>query len=587
MRKIPSLLAIIILAASCCAPSSNEPVDQFYLPKNSISPKGYWRVVHSDFFHKEDPAFNEAPGDGLQGYLLMHSGVGLINKAAIEGKIEYCAWMDQSGLAYDTERALLGPEIAAQTALELATLDYGEWEGINVQPKDLFKGYVLTDLKNNPESGNIAAVASHVYDALIADVANEQFFIDAGYSLKCDCSKMTLKQAFDTFKDKCSNETLVLMPVGIPGQLLPAGEFRDYAIANRLFVANIKGGLADNSMVFNEILDWLTPGAIVLGWENNRLIQEMQITDPISKRGHMILPADWSYNHALTSHDYVARQPSTKAKTINPADIDYSQEGKFISFFLTDGDSYQFNITDPYHDAYYNIPSSATTKTAFELGTQSLIQLAPTRFTYLIEHQPSPECTIMETFGGGGYYYIDTFATEGKASKDRKALLRKVAERTAAHMRSHGIKVLHVMAKDFSSRKGKEMIQAFVDANDELEGITGVEYAPYTGGKGKIYWYTNKAGYDIPFITTKYMLWEGQCSPAQAAQKANEESPDFSTVVIHAWSEFDGKKAADAAEMMINELDSSFRVVSVEELIWRVRMAKRERQTKKYLSTIE
>ena len=157
-------------------------------------------------------------------------------------------------------------------------------------------------------------------------------------------------------------------------------------------------------------------------------------------------------------------------------------------------------------------------------------------------------------------------------------------------MRQHGIKVLHVMAKDFSDPKGREMLQAFVDANDQLEGITGVEYNPYTGGQGEVFWFTNKKGYDIPLITTKYMLWQGLSEPVETARDIKEKEPSdassFSTVAVHAWSTFDGKRASDAAVMMADELEERFHIVSVQELIWRLRMAKRRDQTREYLSTI-
>ena len=158
-------------------------------------------------------------------------------------------------------------------------------------------------------------------------------------------------------------------------------------------------------------------------------------------------------------------------------------------------------------------------------------------------------------------------------------------------MRQHGIKVLHVMARSFSDQRGLDMLQAFVDANDQLEGITGVEYSPYTGGQGRIYWFTNKAGYDIPLITTKYMLWQGISPPASAAQNMNRnEKADmqtFNTVAIHAWSDFDGNRASDGAVLMCNGLEDRFNVVSVQELIWRLRMAEREEQTKQFLATIK
>ena len=518
--------------------------------------------------------------------MLMQSITGLVNLACAEGRTPIGIWVPAGGRAYDTEKEGIGTRLGSLSAKELALGTFAKQNGINPTVKTLFDGYVLTDLVNNPESGNAAAVASHVYNSIIVDVRDEDFFKRNGYTLKCDCSKMTLRQAFDQFKDKCNNNALVLMPAG-------CGELRDYAITHRLFVMNINkqyGSTAQgqNWGLLEDVLEWLEPGSQVIGWEQG--IPEIDFVRRISSHGHLMLAADWSYNLALTSRHYSDRQSAALAKTINPRDIDYDETADWCSFFLTDGDNYQFIITDNFEDNYYCLPSAARTKTAFELGSQSLIQLAPSRFDYLLEKQPSPECTIMETFGGG-YFYIDNFATAGKAAADRPARMKQIAERTAAHMRQHGIKVLHVMAKDLNSEAGKQMLQAFVDANDQLEGITAVQYSPYVGGKGNVMWFTNKAGYDIPCITAKYMLWDGLSSPAQVSSAINASSkagtPGFNPIVIHAWSSFSGKQASDAAELCAGGLNESCRLISMQEMIWRIRMYKNREQTRKYLSTIK
>ncbi len=83
------------------------------------------------------------------------------------------------------------------------------------------------------------------------------------------------------------------------------------------------------------------------------------------------------------------------------------------------------------------------------------------------------------------------------------------------------------------------------------------------------------------------MLWDGLFSPAQAAQKANagepSDRPSFNTVAVHAWSTFNGKRAANAAQLMMDGLDDRFHIVSVQELIWRLRMQERGEQTRKIL----
>ena len=562
---------------------------QFYIPEPEFTPKGYWYLTYNGGYGSREDVRSEKATDsnkftGLQHYLLFQSVAGLVNKACIEGKSEVAVWTEISGTGYAYEKAALDAvcqgQIGTANVYDLLTKDYGNWTTV----KHLIKGYVLTDVAGNPESGNVAAVASHIYDAIIVDKTEKDLIESLGYKMLYDCSSMSLSDAFREFKDKCNNEALVLMPV-------KTGEWRDYVIANRLFIMNLSkqygSGRGENATLFSSVLDWLKPCSQVLGWEQG--VGEDVFVNRVCKHGHMVLAADWSYNHTLTSRLYKSRQPQSYAKTINPRSIDYSEKKNFISYFLTDGDNYQFIITDNFTANYYCLSSAAKTKTAFEIGTQSLIQLAPTRFTYLMDKQPSANCTIMETFGGG-YYYVDTFSTQGEAASNRSANLKTIAERTAAHMRQHGIKVLHVMAQDLSSSKTKEALQAFVDANDQLEGITAVQYSPYTGGEGKIIWLTNKAGYDIPCITTKYMFWKDlgyTPSTVAASLKNNETAPSYNTVCIHAWSTFNGRQSTDVATLCENELNASFKAVSMQELIWRVRMDHSKEQTVKYLKSIK
>ncbi|MCQ2183823.1 MAG: hypothetical protein MJY62_00230 [Bacteroidales bacterium] len=566
---------------------------QFFIPEPSFTPEAYWTLTYNNGYGSRNNV-RTASGTasnkftGLQHYLLVQSLAGVVNKACIEGKSDIAIWLEISGKGYAQEKAALDAEckgqIGVQNVYELLTKEYSVWNGVNPTVKQLIKGYVLCDVVGNPESANCAAVAAHVYDAVIVDKTDESLVSALGYKKLYDCSTMSLSQAFDEFKNKCNNTALVLMPVA-------TGEWRDYAIANKLFIMNLNkqyaSGRAENASLFSTVLDWLKPCSQVLGWEQG--CGEDVFVNRVSRHGHMVLAADWSYNHTLTSRNYKSRQSSAVVKSVNPRSIDYNLKKNFVSYFLTDGDNYQFIITDNFESNYYCLPSASTTRTAFEIGTQSLTQLAPTRFQYLVDHQPSEDCTIMETFGGG-YYYVDTFSTEGSAASNRSANLKTIAERTAAHMRQHGIKVLHVMAQDLSSSRTKEALQAFVDANDRLEGITAVQYSPYTGGAGEIIWLKNKAGYDIPCITAKYMLWKDLgLTPETVADdiSGKESAPSYSAVCLHAWSEFGGRRSSDNATMCHARLNASFKAVSIQELIWRVRMSHNPQQTKQYLKTIK
>ncbi|MBQ6081583.1 MAG: hypothetical protein IJS70_03560 [Bacteroidales bacterium] len=596
---VPSPGGIVIPQSNADAVEYSKLVDpladagQFFIPEPEFTPAAYWNLSYNGNYGSRNTVRKQNGTEsnkfvGLQHYLLFQSLAGIVNKACIEGRSNIAIWTEMSGTGYSAEKAALDAvckgEIGVQNVYELLTKEYQPWNGINPTVKHLVKGYVLTDVVGNPESANAAAVAAHIYDAIIVDKTDESLIKALGFNKLYDCSSMSVAQAFNEFKDKCNNTALVLMPVS-------TGEWRDYVIANRLFVMNLNkkyaSGAAENAALFSHVLDWLKPCSQVLGWEQG--CGEDVFVNRVSKHGHMVLAADWSYNHTITSRMYRSRQPSDIVATINPRNIDYNLKKNFISYFLTDGDNYQFIITDNFESNYYCLNSAASTKCAFEIGTQSLIQLAPTRFTRLVQKQPSPQCTIMETFGGG-YYYVDTFSTEGEAAANRSANLKTLAERTAAHMRQHGIKVLHVMAQDLSSNKTKEALQAFVDANDQLEGITAVQYSPYIGGGGEIIWLKNKAGYDIPCITAKYMLWADlNFTPdiVTSEMMQRESPPSFSAVCLHAWSNFGGRISTDVAAMCEQRLNSSFKAVSIQELIWRVRMAHDKDQTIEYLKTIK
>ena len=560
---------------------------QFFIPEDDLRPEVYWYMTYTDYPNRLVPNSDGDENTGLQNFLLMQSISGLVNRACAQGRTKMGIWTEQSGTGYDMERSEYGRQIDKhRTAVELATMSFGTWNGYDVNVRSLIGNkYVLTDLMGNPESGNAATVASHVYNAIIVDVRDEAFFRRNGYEKAYDCTKMTTAQAFEAFKDRCDNSALVMMPVN-------TGELRDYVIQHSLFVFNLNkrystasGG--QNTALLEDIMKWLKPHSQVIGWEQG--VDEYSFVNMASQYGHMQLAADWSYNMGITSRHYSDRQSSALARVVNPRTIDYDKKANYLGFFLTDGDNYQWLITDSFVSDYYSLLSAPKVKMAFEMGGQSLTQIAPTRMGYLLAQQPSAECTIMECFGGG-YYYIDTYATKGEAAVNRAESLKVAAERTAAHMRQHGIKVLHVMAKDFSSAKGKEMLQAFVDANDQLEGITAVQYNPYTGGDGQILWVTNKQGYDIPCITAKYMLWSGWMTPAQLAdrlQKDEQTSLSFNTIAVHAWSNFNGVRASDAVKLCTDALPEVFQPVSMQELIWRLRMKERPEQTLKYLKSIK
>ena len=320
--------------------------------------------------------------------------------------------------------------------------------------------------------------------------------------------------------------------------------------------------------------------------------------------GHPWIPSDWLYNLSMTSLKYKERQDNILAKAQNPKLIDFTKKKKFVSFYLSDGDNVQWMMND-FSPKFYLDANAEVTKMGFGMPVNSLSMMAPEQLRNLFDRQKSA-CSIIESLGGG-YLYEDNYGV----SQNRNALLEQQAQRVAASMRQHNVKVLGLMGHDVRSAQALDGYKSFVDANDQLEGIVALQYSPYAGGEGAIFWATNSKGYRIPIITAKYSIWNhGSNAPRQGSPtyianklKAESEKVNFSLISVHAWSNFvdigsatsetaemasgGNKKGASAAKLCMDRLDTSLEVVSVQELIWRVRMAYYPEQTKKFLSTLK
>ncbi|GGD05977.1 hypothetical protein GCM10011368_04740 [Hyunsoonleella pacifica] len=580
---------------------------QYWHLEMKIKPKYYWSCTEvvpkpnkNELGHKEQTK-------GLQYHLLCQSIAGLTNRAVEQGKSDVAIWLHDHGgkesyrLIQKTLDDMEIEEQGKQTGVELATKSYQDDNGVKVNIKDLFNGYVLTDVENNPESNTVATVASHVYNSIIVDVRDKEFFKKSGYKMMYDASKKSTLDAWKEFKDKCSNKALVIMPVG-------TGELRELAIKNNLFTINLnkeynnsKSG--QNVALFEEILKWLKPGAPIYGWEQG--VSEDLFVNKVSEYAHIMMPADWFYNTSLTSLNYEKRQ-NGKVKVLNPKTINFQEEGKkYISYYLSDGDNVQWMMNGFYSVDYYKHPEVKATKMGFGLPIDNLSMMAPEMLQLLLEKQV-PETTIIQTFGGG-YNYADLYGQK----TDRTKSLNRIADNIAVYMKQHNVKILALMAKDVHSEAAREAYQTYVNANDKLEGILAVQYAPYAGGAGDIMWVTNSKGYDIPVVSVKYAIWnfgnintEREGNPTFVAQKLNLENLEnpFSLISVHAWSRFtdigdfvntieENKLGnvigAGAAKLSSDKLSEAFKVVSVEELIWRIRMHYKPEQTVKRIKQME
>ena len=178
-------------------------VGQFYIPDSGMQPELYWHVVYTDYGGREEPNVDGAVTSGLQYHLLMQSVAGLINKACEEGRTNIALDRMRRGRLCHGKSGHRQRNRPSKRA-ELATKgDYGNGYDVNVRQLD---GYVLTDLCRTRKR-QLQAVASHVYTPSLS-MSYSAYFNANGYTMTCDCSRMTLKECFDKFKNKCNNDAL-------------------------------------------------------------------------------------------------------------------------------------------------------------------------------------------------------------------------------------------------------------------------------------------------------------------------------------------------------------------------------------------
>lgn len=575
-------------------------------PYLSKMPAHYWNCLHVLNNPERNSLEPSAPERGLRHHLLTQSLAGLVHRAAEQGKTRTVLWMgsrhEQSGYGV-SHRALdeMGlTSLGEITAYELAT----RTQELPGDVRHLIDGYVLTDLEHNPESNIVASVAAHVYNALIVDIRDRTRFDEAGYRMLYDAREKTTRDAWREFRDRCDNRALVLMPVN-------TGELREFAIANNLFVVNLNHVYADPSQgdnfdLFEEILAWLRPNSPVYGWDQG--IDENRIADCISRWGNQALPYDWGYNTTLTSVVYPRRQAGIRVRHIDPSTIDYASDERFVSYYLTDGDNIQW-MMGGFDGPWYGHPLSAAMRMSYGVALANTSMIGPSQMASICDRQ-SAGVTLFERCS---YFFLDTYATR----KDRLATLQQLAEAEARHMREHNCRILGtVTLRDAGSAEALEGYRLLIEANDRLDGILAIQYSPYADGKGRIFWFRNKKGYEIPVICTKFSIWNTgsinhafEGSPAFVARKLRTDTTanaKFSLVCVHAWSKFldrgtDSDETAEnlpeyekipwddprivhsagAAELCARRLGDGFRTVNAEELIWRIRMEHNPEETRR------
>lgn len=577
------IVAILFLALSVIS-YQNGLCETYTMPEQKIG-KNYWVISPANLFGTDKLIYD----------LLCESMVGLAALDVNEGSGQTMVW-----------QGLINSSSYSRLEASLAMRRLGECDAWTLlKRKDIrrfVKGYVLYDTKNQ-ESINCATVAAHVYRGVMVDKRDIRKIESCGYKCLYDASKMRLSDSWREFKQYCKNDGLVLMPTLTSNQ-------RSTAIAYRLMTVNLykKMGLPEqgsNQMLIEDILMWLKPLSPVFGWEQGQ--SEDKFVTLVSRSGNIMVPYDWAVNTPVVSANYRQADP-VKIKGIDVSKINFGDSPHYVSFVMSDGDNVQWAINSFDSKNYFDSPDIDKTKVSFGYPLLNLSMMNPAQHQYLMGIH-NVNATVIEALGGG-YYYADNFGE----LKDRNDILRKMGERLAFHMQRSDCRVLSLICDDLDSDMAKQAYQAYISANDELSGIIVIQYSPYAAGNGLTMWFKNSQGHDIPVVTVSYSLWnfgninhalEG--TPAYIASKYNQLADTmtdntFSVTSIHAWSQFKksiettnltaencistgehGHSGVKPALWCIERLNSKFKVVNAEELIWQLRMKHNPEQTKQII----
>ena len=344
----------------------------------------------------------------------------------------------------------------------------------------------------------------------------------------------------------------------------------------------------------------------MIGWNEG---PESRHIIPCTLYGLVNTVSDLCYNMPLLMSARDSGSLDRTFPTVDPRKIRWnSRKAGYHSFLMSDGDNMQWtlgNFMD--NDEYWASKYSGMVSMSYTSCAANLSMSTEDPLDMLIRTQPD-RSSVVEY--GGGYYYPDLFAAR---RSDRAKLLGELARIVNVHMQRTGIKVFGFICMDLYS---KEAMQAYEIFARELTGIVGmvaIQYSPYNGGHGDVFWVKDRNGDDIPVCTARYQVWAnlhipGSGTPQRIVEciNADAEAGDdtaYGFTIVHAWSRFarngdgsvreldqksrEGQRGVEPVLWGADFIDRKTSLVTVEELLWRIRMDHDPQRTKEIISEMQ
>ena len=540
--------------------------------------------------------------------MMVQSVAGLAAKAVNEGRGDELVWVNNGDGDLEKWYARLLAEHPG-----LATPGtYEPWDLVDryVQ-RGIVKGYILyrsdkskgennTDRPGMNCSVNIATCLAGLLDGIIVDEDLEKEAKAHGLKMLLDVREKTQSWCFQTYQNQFNHRMLCFQDPRAP-------HVRDLAIAQKVFTAYGQGEPARQAMA------WLEPLSPVLGWNCG---DEFENTDLSTGYGDIQTASNWSLNlPVLMARTEKLDLP--KATGFDPRTIDWNDSRSAVSFIDTDGDNVQWLEGNFFGNAsYWGNPERGKIPFGWSCCFDHLAQLCPEAIEYAEATRTTNDWFIE---WGGGYYYPDRF---GCGRTNRWELLAQHSRRTWELMKKTNTRIIGFNFTQFDSPDAHQACEIFARQTDGLLAILAFQYSAYEAGAGQTFWVKDRNGIEVPVISARYSIWEHANhraragTPAKVAREIRQtventgpgQLPRYDWVIDHVWSYFKPASGTDEdAENMPQEnaareggvrgyspviwcaerLPAGIRVISPEELVWRVRMKHDPAQTKKLISQFQ
>ena len=549
----------------------------------------------------------ELPSPRTSSEMTAQSVAGLAAKAVNERRGDEMVWIDNGNANIEEWYVRLckrHPNLEAREKSHLWDLiDHFEQNGT-------IKGYILykaddsTGEMNEHRPGinisvNVATSLAGLLNGIVVDESLEQEAKAHGLKRLIDVRDRTQAWCFSTYRDQFNRRIICAQDPRKPN-------IRDLAIAQKAIV------VYGNEEPTPAVMKWLEPLSPVVGWNGG---DEFKTTELSSRWGHIQTATDWCINLPVLMAGTEHAVPS-KQSAFDPRTIDWNDNRSAVSFVSSDGDNVQWFEGNFFRNRFWSNPERGTIPFGWSCCFANLARLCPEAIDYAVATR-TPNDRFIEW--GGGYYYPDLFSTN---RPNRWQLLAQQARRTWEMMKANNTRMIGFNVALCDSPAARNAYEVFASQTEGLLGILVFQYAPYEGGAGKTFWVKDANGIELPVITARYSIWEHANhreragTPAKVAREIRqtventprEQRPRYDWTICHVWSHFKKSLGNDENEENLPQsgaaaaggecgyspavwcakrLTDDIRVVSPDEMVWRIRMQHNPKQTKQLISQLK